>query len=105
MPFLEFISQCKNNVNKEANIIKVAEDFLIENNVAPWTEIPLWIPKTKEEVSIKKALKEQLTFTPLKKTIKATLNWNNNSRPEGFQYYSGMKPTREQEILRLWLAK
>ncbi|MDD3627443.1 MAG: NAD-dependent epimerase/dehydratase family protein [bacterium] len=102
IPFLDFINECRETINRKAMIIKVPEDFLLENNIAPWSEIPLWIPKSKEEVSIEKALKTGLKFTPLKKTIQDTFNWNDKERPEGFQYISGLKPEKEKEIIEFW---
>src|SRR5262249_23459799 len=59
----------------------VDEKFLLEQQVGPWMEMPLWIPLEEEtrgfsQVSIAKALAHGLTFRCLADTAKATLEYS-----------------------------
>src|SRR5438045_7349798 len=70
---------------KEANKSKasftwVNADFLEAQKVAPWSDMPVWIPPRGEEagsgrISIERALGKGLTFRPLSETARDTLAW------------------------------
>src|SRR5581483_5399155 len=57
----------------------VPADFLAEQKVRPWADMPVWIPPREDSgfssVSIKKALDKGLTFRSLSDTTQATLEW------------------------------
>jgi 2'-hydroxyisoflavone reductase len=73
--------------------------------VAPWTELPLWIPGEEAAgfggVECSRAQAAGLTYRPLVNTIRDTLDWL-NSRPADYEWRNGLKPEREAELLRLW---
>ena len=55
-------------------------EFLNQNNVAPWSDMPAWLPDTGEDagfarVDISKALKAGLEFRLLEDTVRDTLKW------------------------------
>ena len=83
----------------------LSEEFLLANQVQPWTELPLWLPESDptlagmDQVSIQKALAAGLTFRPLEDTIRSTLAWI-NSRPAGHEWRAGLSREREAELLR-----
>jgi 2'-hydroxyisoflavone reductase len=89
----------------------VPASFLEEHKVAPWTDMPVWIPPTGEYAgfgsrSIKKALDAGLTFRSLADTAATTLAFH-EGRPEERQskLRAGLAPEREKEVLAAWKAK
>jgi 2'-hydroxyisoflavone reductase len=99
---------CRDATGSDARLTWVSEQFLLEQGVGPWIEIPLWIPSENDpdmvgfsDASISKALADGLTFRPLTDTIKATLEWD-ASRPPIAERRAGLKAEREAELLHAW---
>ncbi|MBP6180220.1 MAG: hypothetical protein KA480_18030 [Anaerolineales bacterium] len=80
-------------------------DFLAKNNVAPWSDMPVWVPDTEEDagfsrVNVSKAVGSGLKFTPLEETVRATLSWA-SARAEDHAWKAGLTMERESELLEL----
>ena len=97
--------------NGKVDFTFVPADFLREQNVRPWSDMPTWIPPIGEtagfsRVSIKRALDRGLTFRPIAETSRDTLDWW-RSLPAERQatLRAGIKPEREAEVLAAWHAK
>ena len=80
-------------------------DFLNEHEVAPWSDMPAWIPDTEEDagfsrVDISKAVQGGLKFRPLEDTIRDTIQWA-ETRPDDHEWHAGLNPTKEQVLLTL----
>jgi len=54
----------------------VDEAFLEAQNVQPWSELPLWIPRSDQRVPIAKAVAAGLCPTPIALLARATLAWD-----------------------------
>ncbi|MBA4137716.1 MAG: epimerase [Opitutus sp.] len=86
-------------------------DFLREQNVSPWGDMPAWIPRREEgsglaRVSIEKAKAAGLTFRSLADTTAATLAyWNALPAERRAALRAGIKAEREAEVLKAWHAK
>lgn len=96
---------CKRISKSNANFKWAPVDFLEKNNVAPWSDMPIWIPEVGDDagvsqVDISKAINAGLTFTPLAQTIKDIYDWE-FERPEGYELKAGLKREREIELLEL----
>ncbi|MFM7186633.1 MAG: NAD-dependent epimerase/dehydratase family protein [Armatimonadota bacterium] len=62
----------------DSNIVYVPGDVLTENDVQPWTELPLWIPgltDTDGSTDTAKSRQHGLTTRPLSETVAATRKW------------------------------
>jgi 2'-hydroxyisoflavone reductase len=86
----------------------VNADFLEAQKVAPWSDMPVWIPPRGEEaggnqISNKRALDKGLTFRPLAETARDTLAWF-KTLPQDRQSHlkAGLAPEREAEVLAAW---
>lgn len=83
----------------------VSADFLAEQNVQPWSEMPLWIPGEEyagfHTISVQKAIDDGLAFRPLADTIADTLDWV-KTRPADYQWRAGISREREAELLGVW---
>jgi 2'-hydroxyisoflavone reductase len=88
----------------DANFVWVSDDFLTRHEVAPWSEIPMWIPGAFwATVRISRALDAGLTFRPLAATTRDTLAWAQHELSfDSLQ--AGLKPEREAELLAAWRA-
>ena len=82
----------------------VDEDFIAENAVEPWAELPVWIPTGHDSLmhaSSAKAVRSHLRYRPLAETVRATLEW---TRGQGLDrpLKAGLTSAREAELLALW---
>src|SRR5215210_2274474 len=87
-----------------AELVWVSEDFLEENGVEPFTELPLWVPRQDAAmlaIDCGRAIEAGLTFRPLVETIRDVLHWD-SARTAGREPAAGLRPEREQELLRAW---
>lgn len=92
--------------NSNAVLKWVSEEFLFNNNVQYWSEMPLWIPDRINSPgflcsNINRALKEGLRFKPLSETVQSILHWD-NTRDKTIKMNAGITPERERELLKLW---
>lgn len=86
-------------------------EFLAEQEVAPWRDMPVWLPGSGETAgfarrNIRRALDKGLTFRPLATTAADTLTWF-QQLPAERQAKLGAGLTREREVavLKAWHAR
>ena len=89
----------------------VPADFLREQKVAAWRDMPVWVPPQGRpgfsQRSVATAVAKGLTFRPLAVTAKDTLDWH-KTRPAEEQAatlrgeINGIGMKREAEVLAAW---
>src|SRR5438128_11872935 len=83
----------------------VREDFLTQQKVEPWSDMPVWTGKQSglARAKIDRALSKGLTFRPLAETARDTLAWF-KSLPQDRQskLRTGLTPERETQVLAAW---
>jgi len=88
-----------------ANLIWVSEEFLTQQKVEAWSDMPVWTGKESglARASISRGLSKGLTFRPLSDTTRDTLVWF-KSLPQDRQskLRAGLTPEREVEVLAAW---
>jgi len=99
------LEACKQVSGSDANFKWASAEFLKQNNVQEWSDMPVWVPNNEESqgfsrMNVSKAIKSGLKFRPLAETIKDTLDWA-NTRPADHEWRAGLKADREQELLNL----
>jgi 2'-hydroxyisoflavone reductase len=99
------LDTCKLVSASDARFKWASAKFLSQNKVAPWSDMPVWIPDSAEEagfsrINISKAIKSGLKFSPLENTIRDTIKWA-SERPEDYQWKAGLTSEREKELLEL----
>jgi 2'-hydroxyisoflavone reductase len=98
----------KTAVRSDAKFSWVSADFLEANKVAPWSDMPVWIPPRGDEaganqISNQRALGQGLTFRPLAVTARDTLAWfKSQSAERQSKLKAGLAPGREAEVLAAW---
>jgi len=111
----EMLNGIKTAIGSKATFTWVPSDFLAEQKVRPWSNMPVFMPDRSDNGAfsrrkIDKALKAGLTFRPLAVTAKDTLEWN-KKRPEAELQAlaegrrAGISAQREAEVLAAWKAK
>jgi 2'-hydroxyisoflavone reductase len=107
------LEECLSVMGSGARITWVGEQFLLENGVEPWGDLPLWVPESDEKhshflaVRCDKAVAAGLTFRPVAETVRDTLAWQSSVRhgvtDEGIAAQAPtIKPERERELLDAW---
>ncbi|MFK7740880.1 MAG: NAD-dependent epimerase/dehydratase family protein [Planctomycetota bacterium] len=100
----EVLSACKCATSREVQLTWASEEFLAENKVRAYSELPLWIPREgRRMVANDKAMANGLAFRPISETIRDTLAWAKQERGDR-RWRAGLRREREQELLKKWHA-
>jgi 2'-hydroxyisoflavone reductase len=99
------LDEIKSALHSDAKFTWVPADFLQQQKVEAWSDMPVWagdelgLARTK----IDRALAKGLTFRPLSETARDTLAWF-KSLPQDRQskLRAGLTPEREAEVLAQW---
>lgn len=103
----EIIKTCTEVAAVPVEVIWVSEAFLLENEVVPFTELPLWLPKPAwglSHTNITRALAAGLKFRPVAQTVADTLAWD-RARPADRVWVNGLKPEHEVALLADWKTR
>jgi 2'-hydroxyisoflavone reductase len=96
----QLLETCRSVAGVDADITWVDPDFLVEQGVGQWMELPLWIHDPDatyfDRVDTDRAIASGLTFRPLAETVRATLEEAETTDA------AGLKPDRETELLKAW---
>src|SRR5204863_2679566 len=99
------LNEIKAALKSNATFTWVAEDFLTQEKVQPWSDMPVWTGKESglARAKIDRALSKGLTFRPLAETARDTLAWF-ESLPQDRQakLRAGLTLEREMEVLNAW---
>ena len=102
----EVLHACQRVSGSDATFTWVDEAFLLNEQVQPWSQIPLWLPAEADNIgfnaiNIEKALNVGLTFRPLIETARATLAWD-HTRPIDREWQAGLTAEDEVRLLKAW---
>lgn len=91
-----------------ASFTWVSDDFLLQEKVAAWSEMPLWMPEEAAPhlkgfmfINCDKAVGSGLTFRPLGDTIRDTLTWQEGNCVNE-KLKAGIDRDKEEALLRKW---
>jgi 2'-hydroxyisoflavone reductase len=110
LPIGSLFDSCQQVSGADSRLTWADEQFLLDQGVKPWIELPLWMPENDGEmagmqrVSIRKALNAGLTFRPLADTVRDTLAWA-STRPDDHKWSAGITREREAELLKLYAER
>lgn len=108
--FGELIERCRQVTQSDARPFWVGDATLLAHGVAPWTELPLWIPQDDPEsggmllADYRSALSHGLSLRPLDETIRDTLQWDREQSVPlvaNPRRANTMSAAREAELLTL----
>ena len=98
-------------IGSSARLVWASADFLEQQNVSPWGDMPVWIPATGDTAGAnrrrnQKAVAAGLTFRPLAETVNDTVAWWKTLPPERqAKLRAGIAPEREAQVLEAWKSK
>lgn len=99
----ELLETCRQVAESDAEITWVPDEFLVEQEVGEWMELPLWIAdpamSAADEAVVDRALAAGLRFRPLAETVRGVLD---EAEPTDA---AGLTPEREAELLAAWHAR
>ena len=98
------LDECKAVSQSDASFSWASEEFLLQNEVTAWSEMPLWLPEEAAPhlkgfmfVNSDKAVRAGLNFRSLTDTISATLNWYQTDQRK---LKAGLESGKEEALLR-----
>jgi 2'-hydroxyisoflavone reductase len=103
----ELLEACRRNSHSDAEFTWVSEQFLSQQEVSAWSDLPLWVPPSDLNFAgflaadCRKAIDAGLEFRPLTQTVHDTLTWE-AERPSGHEWRAGLSREREQALLSAW---
>ena len=104
----DLLEECKAVSDSDATFTWVSESFLLEENVAAWSDMPLWLPEEAAPhlrgfmfVSYEKAVRDGLRFRPLRETVTDTRRW---AQAYSGDLKAGITAEKEQRLLGKWHA-
>jgi 2'-hydroxyisoflavone reductase len=108
LPMKAFLEQVRQGTGGDARFTWVGTDFLEQQQVAPWSDMPVWVPRTGDtagmgQTRVAKAIAAGLTFRPLTDTARDTLAWFKTLPPERqAKLRNGLAAERETKVLAAW---
>ena len=100
----------KKGTGGDARFTWVSTEFLEAKKVAPWSDLPVWVPSRNGEegfaqINCAKAIAAGLTFRPVSTTAADTLAWY-KTLPEDRRgkLLAGIGADKERELLAAWHA-
>ena len=108
----QVLDDCNRALGGKAQLTWVDGDFLAQQDVHPWSEMPMWIDNKGEfagfgTLSNARAVKAGLAFRPIGDTARDTLAWL-ETVPEAERTKArstGIKPDKEARVLAAWKAR
>lgn len=110
MTFGALLEGIRGAIDAPATFTWVEPAFLEAQQVAPWSDLPAWVPADGESAGmmradISRALAAGLTFRPLAQTVRDTLAWFDALPAERrAALRAGLALEREQAVLAAWKA-
>ncbi len=94
---------CANAARVPSRVVWAPDEFLLERKVAPWIDLPLWIPPSLGipgmlNVDVRRALVAGFKIRSLDRTVRDALAWA-RTRPLSHQWRAGLSHDREAELL------
>ena len=104
------LETCREAAVSDARFTWVDEAFLLERNVKPWEELPMWVPEVVSvehlgilQVDVSRAVQHGLRFRPLLETARDTLAWERGRGEHAWR--AGLTRERERELLDEWNSR
>jgi len=110
----ELLRACVEATGSDAVLEWVDPAFLLEADVAPWTELPVWMPESEEayalhQSDVARALEWGMRNRPVRETVADCWEWVQQVDADGTapppRDDIGLDPAKEQAVLAAWLTR
>ena len=100
----ELLESARENVNPRAEFVWLSAAEVLENNIAPWSELPIWLPPTGEssglhDGNVEAAMSRGLSCRSIDETVRDTWTWMCDEAFTDMPNGIGLDPDRERDIL------
>jgi 2'-hydroxyisoflavone reductase len=109
---MDLLVQIRSVTGSDADFVPVEEQFLLDEGIEPWEELPLWLATSANPdfagmmaVDVTRSRAAGLRHRSLTETIREALAWEEESSREHngrAGAASGLDPARERELLAAW---
>lgn len=102
----QLLHGCRCATANPVELTWVAEDFLQEQGVGPWMQMPLWLPAAgNTQANVERALANGLALRPVADTVRDTLAWaKEEAKSRQMFRRTGLSEERERAVLEAWHA-
>jgi len=102
----DVMSACKAATSSPVTLTFVSEEFLKDNKVGAYMQMPLWIPREgRSVVANQKGIAAGMKYRPIADTVRDTLQWALTERGDKPFARTGISAERERELLAKWHAQ
>lgn len=110
----DVLEACRLATGSAADFTWIDPGWLLEQGVAVWTELPIWVPESEEayalhQSDVTRALEWGLRIRPLRQTVADCWAWVQEVDAAGTapppRDDIGMDPAREADLLARWAAR
>ena len=107
----DMVDTCIEVSGADTNAVWADTDFLTEQGVRPWADMPVWVPNAGEmaglsQIDVSRAFAAGMKIRNRNETALDTLNWFKTLSEERQETLrAGIKPEREQEVLAEWFMR
>lgn len=113
----DLLDACVQATGSDARLVWVDPEFVLEREIAPWTELPVWMPIDDVEMyalhssDVSRALEWGLRVRPLQETVADTWDWVREVDASGGVPQPqprpgiGLDPVKEADALAAWAAR
>jgi 2'-hydroxyisoflavone reductase len=96
------LEECRRVSGSDTELVWLPPEWLQEREVAPWMELPLWLPGDEyagfQRIDVSRAIAAGLRFRPLAETIADTLAWAHSGEAP-IEPPAGLARDKERELL------
>jgi 2'-hydroxyisoflavone reductase len=104
----DVVETCHRVAGSDADIVWVDSEFLVEQEVGEWMELPLWLSdpayRSMQQTPVARASEAGLEHRPLEETVRDTLAWVRSGEAPS-DAPAGLDPAKEQQVLDAWFSK
>jgi 2'-hydroxyisoflavone reductase len=95
------LETCRQVTGSDAELVWIDPEFLMEQEVGQWMELPMWIYEDTglHATDVSRAVDAGLTFRPLDETVRGTLDQAETTGD------AGLDPEREAQLIGAWKAR
>ena len=109
------LESCVEVTESDAQLVWVDPQLVLEQGLAPWTELPIWVPRDDVELcalhtsDVSRALRWGLRIRPLRETVADCWTWVRQVDAAGTapapRDHIGLDPAKEAAALSAWDAR
>ena len=105
----QFLNVAKNHFQSSADLIWAPEEFLRENNIKSFSDMPLWVPLSEDrgfmQISNQKLMNTGFQLSPISDTLNDVMKWYSENLPSDIDFGSeetgvGLSRLRELQLIK-----